>query len=536
MPLRDLPPLPLPAPMILAQIDEPPGLPMPGSVAALPASKVADDRSDVGFLYAQLVAAEGVAATAVQRAGDTMTGMLTVNPASGNKLQLQKAGTNRFLVDVNGALDINADADIGVLAQFRHQGITDVFISSSGNMHCRGNFGVGPNADTPPNRLTVHEAEIKFWTSNENNPKSGGRGWHIDKVPAALAIDEVSSIVSFDVGGTPRWEIGIDFETQRIGDGNSDFVPAFDHSAGINDAGANANTGADIMRISPASHCVTHGQGPKFNFDAVAGSPRAFPDFMTVTAGKNLGGLRVSANHDVTKVTQTLAQRSATHNRTSTALANANDAAPLWEYGVDLLAAGRAVWGFSFQDHKTTSAKDTRLFIEGTNNLIGKVGFNTVLPMSQHHLIFSNAAGDFDTVQSHWLASFEDTGVDAAHHNRAINIQSILDAGTVKNFLLLSGGLGTTSTTATPTLTSTGAGAFGLERTDTELSLVGAGAGANQTIVRGLRMNTSGQLGFYGTAPAARQAVGAASSDLATVVTLANNLRAALIANGMVTA
>jgi hypothetical protein len=451
--------------------------------------------------------------------------MLTVNPASGNKLQLQKAGTNRVVFDVNGALDINADQAIGVLAQFRHQDVTDFFISTSGNAHLRGSLGVGPDADTPTHRLLVHETTMKWFASDDVNPKSGLRGWHIEKRSAA---DTVPHGISFDINGVPKWEIGVDFETNNA-QSNADFVPCLDMSAGIDDAGAGANAGADVIRISAAEHATTHGQGPKMVFGFKCGTPRANPDFFQIDAGKNLGGLRVSANHDVTKVTQTLAQRSATHNRTSTALANANDAAPLWEYGVDLLAAGRLVWGFSFQDHKTTSAKDTRLFIEGTNALTAKFGFNTLAPQASHHLLFDNAATAYDTVQSHWCASFEDQGTAAARANRAINIQSILDAATVRNYLWLSGGLGTTATQASPTVTSAGGGSFGLERTDTELSMCYAAAGTNVAISRALRISSGGNIGAFGVAPVARQSVGAAATDAATTQTLANNLRTALI-------
>lgn len=495
MALKDMPAhLPPISPAIVEQIDAPaPGF-VPGAVAALPAPHDSDNRKDVGFLYTQLVAAEAVASGAVQKTGDTMTGML----------------------------DINLPASSGVIQQWRHQGITDAFVSTSGNFVVRGNLGVGPFADTPEHRYRFNEPEIESWFTNTENPKSGGRGIHINKISQVLPQDAPSHVVSFDVDDVPAWEIGVDFETQQGGafNGTSDFVVAYDHSAGIIDDLSGADTGADILRISPAKHATTHGQGPKFLFDFKAGSPRTFPDFCTFNGGLGLGGVKIAFNHDVTKTALSMSQRSATHNRVAMTFANGNDAGPIWQIGMDLLAASRSSWGFGFRDDKTTSAKDNRIFIEGTDNLIGKIGFSTILPMATHHLLFSNAAGAFDTVQSHWLASFEDTGVDAAHHNRAINIQSILDAGTVKNYLWLSGSLGTTSTTTTPTVTSTGAGAFGLERTDTELSLATAAAGTNQTIVRGLRMGTAGQLGFFGGSPAAKPTVTGAKGSNAALASL----------------
>lgn len=138
----------------------------------------------------------------------------------------------------------------------------------------------------------------QFYMTAEPNPRSGMRGFHINK----LDFDDAHSHgISFDVEGTPHWEIGMDYVSY-------DFILAFDHTA-YDDAGA------DVFRMSRAEDDTVSGsRSTKFFIGYRVGTPAAEVATFNVVAGDTLGGIRVSCSNSASaRSAIAILQRDANH-------------------------------------------------------------------------------------------------------------------------------------------------------------------------------------------------------------------------------
>jgi hypothetical protein len=194
-----------------------------------------------------------------------------------------------------------------------------------------GKLGVGTTL-TPTHRFELEDGNYTAWFDGQNsNPLSGARGWHISKVKTVA----LPHTITWHVDGHSSWEIGMDFDTNNAlssGFGNADFVVAYDPTAGKNDAGVGAGTGADIFRFSPAEASVAGDNYGRVGLGFRQGSPNtAGSAWFTVTGPPDVVGLNVSTNSTFSYGLK-MVQRGA-HNR---ALLNHNDK---FAIGTDYAAA-----------------------------------------------------------------------------------------------------------------------------------------------------------------------------------------------------
>lgn len=254
------------------------------------------------------------------------------------------------------------------------------------------------------------------------------------------------------------------------------------------------STGADILRFSPYA-LGTGTQTTKVNIAAPSGSPAANTEFLKVVAPKALSGMSVSFNDDAGNLNGfNFTNRTVLHNR---CMANFQN---LWLFGPDYQHTGSRAW---YQVDNIAGL--TRLYLgpKGSGNaadtagLTNAAGVNTAAPLAYWHVQGSNDLTLYDKVQTLLFAGYSTAA------NRAMLLQTILDASAVVNYAMLRGGLGSTATRATPVLTSTFTTAHGIESTDTVMSLISAPSGSNQTISRVVSVGNN-TFGMFGAAPVAK--------------------------------
>lgn len=126
-----------------------------------------------------------------------------------------------------------------------------------------------------------------------------------------------------------------------------------------------------------------------------------------------------------------------------------------------------------------------RLGVGGTTNPQGILAVNA-----------SAAAAVFDTPQTYLCCHWADNPA-----NRAIQLQMILNASFVSNYIMLNGTV--SGTVAAPNLTSQLASSFGIESTDASLSLITAAAGVGIAPIRALTISNVGAVQVSGALTAA---------------------------------
>ena len=136
-------------------------------------------------------------------------------------------------------------------------------------------------------RFAVSGGIVNTWFTNDSNPRSGLRGWIINK---ADPRDPTPHGFSFNVSGSPKWDFGMDYETEA-GGGNADYVVVLDHTA---DNGV-GGVGADLLRVCPASRS-SYGVS-QWNWGARTGTPVGNTYFLKMRPiAYGLGGLDISTS------------------------------------------------------------------------------------------------------------------------------------------------------------------------------------------------------------------------------------------------
>lgn len=228
-----------------------------------------------------------------------------------------------------------------------------------------GKLGIG-TAAAPTVRLEMTDGNFTSWFDGQtSNPKSGSRGWHLNKQDKTVALPHTWA---FAVGGVFCWDIGMDFDTNNSlngGTGNADFVVAYDRSAGKNDAGTGAGDGADIFRFSPAEASVAGDNYGRVGLGFRQGTPNTVGSaWFTVTGPPDVVGLNVSTNSTFS-FGYKMVQRGA-HNRT---MLNHNDK---FAIGCDHAAANAR----TYQIRDLVAATE-RLYIDASGN-VTLAGGNTL--------------------------------------------------------------------------------------------------------------------------------------------------------------
>jgi hypothetical protein len=342
-------------------------------------------------------------------------------------------------------------------------------------------------------RNATHDREREFTShgqftmSSEPNPKSGARGFHLNKLDAE---DVRPHVISFDVEGTPVWELGMDFDTAE--NERSDFVLAFDHSA-------NNDVGADVFRISAEADSNSSATC-KMVMGRAVGTPRNQGSFLLIDGGDDataLGGVMIRHFGSASTEGLQVLTRATANNRSTLTFGDA--AEPMWSFGTDAAAVDdKNLYYYDQVNDKT------RMFLKNTSGLMSLVGFGSTNPQAAVSIATSQDASLYDTVQRGLIVSYAD-----GPSNRSINLEQILDASGVWNYVWLNGGLGAGSTRATRVTTSSFARAWGWESGDNQMAMVSAPSGTNQTIVRPLNVDVSGgnyRIGVFNVTPQARTA------------------------------
>lgn len=377
--------------------------------------------------------------------------------------------------------------------------LLDTAIQAAGGT-ITGNLAVGA---TDTARFGVTDGAFHSWMTATVNNKSGSMAWHLDKPKATAA----PHCLTWSVGGVPTWDLGQDFDTNNAlngGTGDSDFVLAFDYTAA-------SASGADTLRMSPEG-ASSVGTGAKANWGFSVGSPRGNTEFLTLRPGSGVGGMRILHNSSSTYNTLVLQQLDPGDKRASLAFADVSG--DTWSLIQDI--------GLTNVRHLTlndvANAK-SRLTILSSAGALASFSFGGGNPQAVVSAVTLAVAGQYNVVQRGFTMGFSDT--PSSH---TLNIEQILDAGNVRNYVWWKGGLGAGSTQVTPVATSSQQ-SLGWECQDTLLSLVTAPSGTNQTITRLLQANNTG-LGFFGTAPVAKPTVTGSRSANAALASLITQLAA----------
>jgi hypothetical protein len=385
--------------------------------------------------------------------------------------------------------------------------------------YTEGKLGVGVNS-APTHRFELEDSDYTGWfTGSASNLKSGSRGLHLNKDKTRA----LPNAISFHTDGWPNWEIGMDFDTNNAlssGFGNADFVMAFDHSA-------NANAGADVIRISP-EEASSSSPSCKINIGRAVGTPASNAAFLTLDGGDDatpLAGLTVRYYGTNAGAGLALIQRNTANNRAVMSFGDTTET--FWTTGSDASAANDK--NFYFFDNVNNK---TRLFIRNNSAGMASVGFGTTSPVAAVSVLSDTAADN--TVHRGYHQGYANTA-----ENRSINIEQIRQTGVaIWNYFWLNGGLGAGSTVGTRVTTSSFTQAWGLESGDAAFAVVSSlAAGTNQTIVRPLRFDISGgayRIGFFDVTPQARPS--AYTQTYSTADRTMANLTAAALTHGVGTA
>jgi hypothetical protein len=332
--------------------------------------------------------------------------------------------------------------------------------------------------------FSATDGNLHLYLDHAPNIKSGSMALHLDKAKTWT----LPHCLTWSVGGVPTWDLGQDFDTNNSGNGgsgNSDFVLVFDYTAA-------GGAGADTLRISPED-ASSVGTGCKVYWGFSVGTPRANTEFLTLRPGPGMGGMRIIAN-DGGAGYDTLVLTTAQPTTNRVCLAFADHTGDTWGLYQDLSRTG----ALDLQLNDSRHGKN-RLTLLSTSSVRAAWGFGGGVPQAVVSTVTSAASADYDTVQRAFTMSFNDN--PAAH---SLNIEQILSASLVKNYLWLTGGLGAGATAAVPVATSS-TFALGFEGYDNELDVVTAAAGTNVALNRPIRIG-NGQLGFFGATPISQQA------------------------------
>lgn len=316
----------------------------------------------------------------------------------------------------------------GTLPLFQAQsetGVPYVTISTSGL------FAI--NQDPIHRQLFAVSGGItRIYYTDATNPRSGLRGLHIDK---SASGDLTSHGISYDLGGIPKYESGIDYQT-LAGSGNADFVLVFCHMT-------NGASGSDLFRLCPPGASVFGVCQWDLAGDKV-GTPATSPSLLR---------LRPQA------------------------------------YGLSCL----------------------NLFASGAAVILAVLDQTSTL---------------YNVPQTALAAGYS---MLSNQNNRGIQLQQILDASQVRNFVMLRGGLGSSGvcTAAVPTFTAPFGASFGLESTDTTISLCTAAAGTDVAVIRGLTMSNTGAIAVSGSLAAGSTLQVWGAANFLNTVTTSGQLTAA---------
>lgn len=185
--------------------------------------------------------------------------------------------------------------------------------------------------------------------------------------------------------------------------------------------------------------------------------------------------------------------------------------------------------------HSTpTASEKNRLFVRFPDSHQGAVGLNTEQPQALFDVRGYYTGDPTTTLNSYLTGGYQ----DGAINNRSPNIQQLVSSVGTHNFLMVSGGIGSTASVAAPTFSSSFKHALGIwgDCEANKASLAAAPNGLNQTPALSVSWGQNAgnpQLSFFGVPLVSRQVLPGAASDPATTQTLANSLRTALIALGL---
>lgn len=131
---------------------------------------------------------------------------------------------------------------------------------------------------------TANGTPVNSYLTQDPNPNSGLRGWHINR-PSGEALPHG---ISFDMDGTPIWDMGIDFEFP-------DLILAYSHTTKSDQLRMRADTGQ--TELGPVvGHPVTTNQ-----LNITAGTPEAPLDGVGVGVNGNRNGLYIYQTNATTK-------------------------------------------------------------------------------------------------------------------------------------------------------------------------------------------------------------------------------------------
>jgi hypothetical protein len=323
---------------------------------------------------------------------------------------------------------------------------------------------------------------IRFYRTDDLTEGTGGRGIRLDKLDKD---DFAAHTLDFQVEGITRWALGMDIDTGE--NGASDFVLAYDPSA-------NSGAGADVFRLSREADSGS-ADTAKVVLGRVVGTPRDQGEFFLIDGGDDttpMGSVTAKGYFDGTTNALSFINR---HSGNKACRFNWNN---LWIAGTDITGANNSHLWLAFD---STSNK-TRLFVAQNSDLNAKVGFGTISPQAIVSARTDATATSYNVVQRGFHMQYADSP-----GNRAVNIEQILSATEVWNYVWLNGTLGAGSTAATRVATSSFARAWGLESGDTSFAVITAPNGTNQTVSSLMKFDHSGgnnRIGVFGVTPQAR--------------------------------
>lgn len=368
---------------------------------------------------------------------------------------------------VNGPLELDQLSDVTIFSPTLGEVLTFNGSEWINDNWVDGAFGVGV-APGVNNQFQVEQLQLTSYLSAFGSTTIGSPGWRLDKNDKTNGSPHV---ITWMVEGVAQWEAGMDFDTNNV-DGHSDFIPVYDRTA-------NAGLGADIFRFSheadsadvPTVKCV---------LARVAGTPNAQTEFFLIDGGDNttpFSSTTFKGYFDGTTNACSIINRNAGNKA---ARWNWNN---LWVTGADVTGANLSNLTLAFDSVNNKN----RLFVKASSDLTSRVGFGSTDPQAIVSIKTDADSSLYDVVQRGLHMQYAN-----APANRAINLEQILSASEVHNYLWLEGGLGASSTAAARVSTSTFDRAWGLRAgTDNKFELVTAPSGSNQTITPWLTVDSN---------------------------------------------
>jgi hypothetical protein len=429
-----------------------------------------------------------------------------------------------------------------------------------------GNVGFGV---APTHKIDVFDTQVGLDFRSAANPGSGLRGLHLNRTAGDSTAPHG---ISIDVGGVAVWDFGLDFDLTGGGSQSSymetDWILANSHL----DNGAGGVIG-DVFRLSHRH--PTTGGGCKFIFGTGIGSPHAQGIAGCIQAAKGVGGLEVrsDANAGTIYMTQRGITTPASH-RTNIVWHNT------WQLGNDSGQSGIRDWWLY-----DNVASAFRLFVDsngavsiGDNAPKGRLTIPVAPTATGAYGLVSLGTGFGGAGAPDWNSGVNGTflamNATAGYLGNFCDLQvagvskfsidpngAVVSKGT-HNVTVTSGDAATytVGTNAGITLNQSSGSSKRVAVKLNNLFQIGTDTGQNNTQDLWVFNNTSGQFilqasqtdtitlantngtagvrinGLFGVnvAPITAPAVGAAATDAATTQALANAIRTALIARGIV--